>query len=94
MYKENGICKNTYNLAKLSSIIHLDPKTIKKYEREFKEKGWMIETKTKAIDVETGCSKVEKIYFPDKFGQAMLFIAAKHEKEIQNHEGRILNAED
>lgn len=93
MRKENGLCKNTYNIVKLSDTIHMDPKTIRKYENEFKEKGWMIETKTQAIDSETGCKKLEKIYFPEKFGQAMLFIAAKHEVQLQNQEERISSLE-
>lgn len=93
MIKENGLCKNTYNIVKLSNTIHMDPKTIRKYENEFKQKGWMIETKTQAIDAETGCKKLEKIYFPEKFGQAMLFIAAKHESQLQDQEKRINSLE-
>lgn len=91
--KENGLCKNTYNIAKLSDTIHMDPKTIKKYENEFIEKGWMIKAPTNAIDLETGCRKMERIYFPEKFGQALLFIAAKHESQLQNQEARINSLE-
>ena len=87
--KENGMCKSTYNITKLSDTIHMDPKTIRKYENEFMEKGWMIKSLTNSTDSETGCRKMENIYFPDKFGQAMLFIAAKHENQLKDHDAKI-----
>lgn len=93
MLKENGMCKTTYNLVTLSNNLHMDPKTIRKYEKEFEDRGWMIKASTNAIDSETGCKKIEKIYFPERFGQELLFLAAKHECQLQNQDARIASLE-
>lgn len=89
MIKENNLCKTNYSTLAISKNLNMDFKTVKKYEKEFIEHGWMTLAPTNIIDSETGCRKMEKIYFPEKFGQAMLFIAKKHELELREHEAQI-----
>lgn len=89
MFKENTLCKTNYSTLAISRNLNMDFKTVKKYEKEFIDHGWMTIAPTNIIDAETGCRKMEKIYFPEKFGQAMLFIAEKHENELREHDAKI-----
>lgn len=93
MFQDEHICKTTYDAVTLGNKLNLDFKTVKKYEKEFMDKGWMIEAPTKAKDSTTGCSKIEKIYFPNKFGQLLAAVAVKHENALRVQEAKLANTD-
>ena len=94
MIKNNQNCYTEYNLVEISNRIHLNPKTIKKYENDFKKQGLMVEVTTNKINPETGCAIIRKIYNSKELGQFLWCVAENHEYRLRDIEKQMQNTSD
>lgn len=79
----------TYTNLELGKKLKLSHDTISKIDKELQMKNALTIIDTNAKDIVTGCSKREKIFSLEKFGQGVVYALKNHEARIQDNEQSI-----
>lgn len=90
MFKDiEGLGKTTISTKEIADKVNLSEKTIKRYDKELINKGFLTLVKTSNLDPNTGLNQVERIYNLEKLGQAIIWKLKEHDERISENENAI-----
>lgn len=86
MFKdEKGLAKTSFTTREIAERINWSQPSVTRCEKSFKDKGLMT-TMTLNCRDEHGLRKVEKVFYLDEFGQAIVHCLQDHEERITDNE--------
>lgn len=75
--------KMTYSRKELSNKLNISEDSISRYDMSLKRKGYLEELDIKLKDLDSGCSKKEKLYKLKELGQAIIWKIKEHDLNIE-----------
>lgn len=86
MFKdEKGLAKSSLTTREIAEKINWSQPSVTRCEKSFKDKGLMTTLTLNCRD-EHGLRKVEKVFYLDEFGQAVVHCLQNHEERINTNE--------
>lgn len=93
MFKSSSDCVVTMSSEKLAKSLALDPKTLRKYEKNLVKKG-LLELTPYRTDNATGLEVYARHYDLEKWSNAIALKFMEHNDRLDNHDHQIKRLED
>jgi len=89
---EDGTADTTYSIQDLATLTNLDPRSVKKYLNELKDKGYL-HFEDALTTTESGLANTKYIFSLNALGQQLLYKVAEHEDRITTLEKKVTQLE-